>query len=126
MAGAAAGSHPASLQRGLRGGGRLAAGTQKAANRPVLAGQRASLGARPGPGEKPGCTVELTEVSTGSEAWRDSRQPGTVDLLRGELQASAALVLAEVLQGGAELGMGHSRSYAEWLWQRSGAEDRKR
>jgi hypothetical protein len=77
----------------------------------------------PAPGEKPGCTVELTEVSTGSEAWWSLgfEATGAADLLRDELQASAALVFAEALPSGGELGIGHSKSYAEWLWQRSGA-----
>jgi hypothetical protein len=80
------------------------------------------------PGEEPGCTVELTEVFTGSEAWWSLgfEATGAADLLRSELQASAALVFAGALPGDVELGMDHSRSYAEWLRQRSGAEDRER
>lgn len=82
----------------------------------------------PPPGEKSGCTVELTEVAVGSEAWWSLgfEVRGPADLLRDELQASAALVFAEALPGGAELGMQHSRSYAEWLRQRSDARDGQR
>jgi hypothetical protein len=82
----------------------------------------------PAPGEEPGCTVELTEVFTGSEAWWSLgfEATGAADLIRGELQASAALVFADALPGDVELGMDHSKSYAEWLWQRSGTEDRER
>lgn len=77
----------------------------------------------PALGEEPGCTVELTEVSTGSEAWWSLgfEATGAADLLRGELQASAALVFAEASPDDVQLGMDHSRSYAEWLWQRWGA-----
>jgi len=82
----------------------------------------------PAPGEEPGCTVELTEVFTGSEAWWSLgfEATGAADLVRGELQASAGLLFAGALPGDVELSMDHSRSYAEWLWQRSGAEDRQR
>lgn len=82
----------------------------------------------PAPGGEPGCTVELTEVFTGSEAWWSLgfEATGAADLLHGELQASAALVFARALPGDVELGMDHSRSYAEWLWQRSGAAGRER
>jgi len=82
----------------------------------------------PAPGEEPGCTVELTEVFTGSEAWWSLgfEAIGAADLVRGELQASAGLLFAGALPGDVELSMDHSRSYAEWLWQRSGAEDRQR
>jgi hypothetical protein len=63
----------------------LAAGTQEAANQPVLTGER-------------------LEQAT-----------GPADLLRSELEATAALVFAEALPGGLELGLDDSRSYAEWL-----------
>jgi hypothetical protein len=77
----------------------------------------------PPPGEELGCAVELTEVFTGGEAWWSLgfEATGAADLLRGELQASAALVFAAALPDGAQLGMDQSKSYAEWLWQRSGA-----
>ena len=77
----------------------------------------------PAPGEEPRCTVELTEVAIGSEAWWSLgfEATGAADLLRAELQASAALVFAEGLPDGTELGMEHSRSYAKWLWQQSDA-----
>ena len=38
-------------------------------------------------------------------------------LLRGELEATAALVFAETLPGGVEPSTDDSRSYAEWLGQ---------
>ena len=44
------------------------------------------------------------------------------DLLRGELEAAAALVFARALPGGVELAPGESRSYAQWLGQGLGAE----
>ena len=42
------------------------------------------------------------------------------DLLRRELEATAALVFDEPLPGGVEPGPDDSRSYAEWLGQRPG------
>jgi len=65
----------------------------------------------------PGCAVELTDVHTGGEAWwtLGFEATGPSDLLRGELDAVAALVFALALPGGLELGMDDSRSYAQWL-----------
>jgi hypothetical protein len=79
------------------------------------------LARAPGPGEEPGCTVELTEVVTGDEAWWSLgfEANGPDGLLRADLEASAALVFAQALPGGVEVGVDHSRSYAEWLWQLS-------
>jgi hypothetical protein len=81
-----------------------------------------ALARAPGPGREPGCTVELTEVVMGDEAWWSLglEANGPDGLLCGELEASAALVFAEALPGGVDVGVDHSRSYAEWLWQRSG------
>jgi hypothetical protein len=45
---------------------------------------------------------------------------GPADLLRTELEATAALVFDETLPGGVEPGPDDSRSYAEWLGQRPG------
>ena len=75
----------------------------------------------PGPGA--GCEVELTEVHMRGKAWwtLGFEATGPASLLRGELQATAALVFAEALPGGVEPGTDHSRSYAEWLGQRPGA-----
>ena len=42
---------------------------------------------------------------------------GPDDLLRSELQATAALVFAQALPGGAQPGPDESSSYAEWLRQ---------
>jgi hypothetical protein len=47
---------------------------------------------------------------------------GPADLLRSELEATAALVFARALPDGLEPGMDKSRSYAEWLSQRPGAD----
>ena len=47
---------------------------------------------------------------------------GPADLLRSELQATAALVFAQALPGGVEPGPGDSRSYAQWLCQRPGSD----
>ena len=109
---------------GQRRPGRLEAGPQEAAYQPVLTGQRADRGARPGLGGEPRCEVELTEVRTPGQDWwtLGFEATGPADLLRSELQATAALVFAQALPGGVEPGPDESRSYAEWLRQRPGAE----
>jgi hypothetical protein len=71
----------------------------------------------PGLGQEPRCEVELTEVHTGGRDWwtLGFEATGPADLLRSELQATAALVFAQALPGGVEPGPDESRSYAEWL-----------
>jgi hypothetical protein len=88
-----------------------------------LAGGRVVAGAR-GLAEEPGCAVELTAVHTGGQAWWSLgfEATGPADLLRSELEATAALVFARALPDGLEPGMDKSRSYAEWLSQRPGAD----
>jgi hypothetical protein len=73
----------------------------------------------PGLGEEPGCAVELTEIRTCGEAWWSLgfEATGPAGQLRGELEASAALVFAETWPGGVEPGPDNSKSYAEWLYQ---------
>jgi len=81
----------------------------------LASGQIAARDARPG-GE-PGCEVELTEIRMGGQDWwtLGFEATGPADLLRSELQATAALVFAEALPGGVEPGPEDSRSYAQWL-----------
>ncbi len=71
----------------------------------------------PGLGGEPRCEVELTEIRTRGQDWWSVgfEATGPVDLLRGELQAAAALVFARALPGSVEPGLDESRSYAEWL-----------
>jgi len=71
----------------------------------------------PGLGQQPRCEVELTEVHTRGRDWwtLGFEATGPADLLRSELQATAALVFAQTLPGGVEPGPDESRSYAEWL-----------
>jgi hypothetical protein len=78
----------------------------------------------PGLGQEPRCEVELTEVRTGGQDWwtLGFEATGPADLLRSELEATAALVFDQALPGGMEPGPDESRSYAEWLSQRPGAE----
>jgi hypothetical protein len=78
----------------------------------------------PGLGDEPGCEVELTEVRTGGQDWwtLGFEATGPTHLLRSELQATAALVFAQALPGGVQPGADESRSYAQWLGQRPGAE----
>jgi hypothetical protein len=80
----------------------------------------------PGPGEEPGCLVELTEVRRHGEAWwtLGFEATGPADLLRRELEVTAALVLAQALPDGLELDTDRSQSYAEWLGWQPGAETR--
>ena len=97
--------------------------------RPVCKRRRISrfpLASRPdvaraaGLGQQPRCEVELTEVRTGGQDWwtLGFEATGPAGLLRGELEATAALVFAHALPGDVEPGLGQSRSYAEWLGQR--------
>ena len=87
-----------------------------------LTGGPASASGR-GLGEGPGCAVELTDVHAAGEAWwtLGFEATGPPDVLRGELDAAAALVFAQALPGGVELGMDDSRSYPQWLRRRPGA-----
>src|SRR5437773_288 len=75
-------------------------------------------GARvPGLADEPACGVELTEVHTWAETWwtLGFEATGPASLLRGELEATAALVFAQPLPGGVHVGTDNSRSYADWL-----------
>jgi hypothetical protein len=76
----------------------------------------------PGLGGQPRCEVELTEVHTCGQDWwtLGFEATGSADLLLSELQATVALVFAQVLPGDMKPGMPDSRSYAEWLGQRPG------
>ncbi len=78
----------------------------------------------PGLGQEPRCEVELTEVrARGQEWWTlGFEATGPADLLRTELEATAALVFAQALPGSTEPGPDESRSYAEWLGQRLGSD----
>jgi hypothetical protein len=68
--------------------------------------------------------VELTEVCTRSEYWwtLGFEATGPADLLRRELEATAPLVFTHALPGDIEPGPAESRSYAEWLGQKSRIE----
>lgn len=70
-----------------------------------------------GLGEEPGCHVELTEVHMGGQAWwtLGFEATGPASQLRGELDATAALVFAHPLPAGMELGSDDCQSYAQWL-----------
>ena len=78
----------------------------------------------PGRGQQPRCEVELTEVRTGGQDWwtLGFEASGPASLLRGALEATAALVFAQALPGGAEPGPDQSRSLARWLYQRPGTD----
>ncbi len=89
---------------------------------PLASGPAAARG--PGPGRQPRYAVELTEIRTRGQDWwtLGFEATGPADLLRSELQATAALVFAHALPGSVEPGPDQSRSYAEWLSPRPGAE----
>jgi hypothetical protein len=78
----------------------------------------------PGLGREPGCDVELTEVRTRGQDWWSLgfEATGPAEMLRSELEATAALVFAQALPDGMEFGPDESRSYAEWLFRQFGAE----
>jgi hypothetical protein len=92
-------------------------------NRFSLAGGRA-VARPPGLGHEPRCEVELTEIRTRGQDWWSLgfEATGPADLLRSGLEATAALVFAHALPDGMEPGLDESRSYAEWLRRRAGAE----
>lgn len=73
----------------------------------------------PGPGERIGCAVELAEFRVPGQDWWtlgfESTGPGRAEVLRDQLEAAAALVFAQALPGGTELGIGDSMPYARWL-----------
>jgi hypothetical protein len=113
--------HPLSQVSGGPAGWRPVSKTRRISRFSLASGR--TLARAPGLGKEPRCEAELTEVRTEGEAWWtlgfEATGPG--DLLRRELEATAALVFAEALPGGAEPGLDDSRSYAEWLRRRPGA-----
>ena len=88
---------------------------------PLASGQREARARELG--QQPRCEVELTEVRTRDQDWwtLGFEATGPADLLRSELEATAALVFAHALPGHMEFGPDEARSYAEWLGQRPGA-----
>jgi hypothetical protein len=85
----------------------------------------------PMPGEAPTavrgrelrCDVELGEVSAHGQNWwtLGFESAGPTELLASALEETAALVFAQPLPGDVEFSLDRSRSYAEWLSQRSPA-----
>ena len=71
----------------------------------------------PGRPDEPGCAVELTEVRVRDQTWWSVgfEAAGPAPMLRRTLEGTAALIFAEALPSGAELGPDGCRSYAEWL-----------
>ncbi|HWG63330.1 MAG TPA: hypothetical protein VG253_16665 [Streptosporangiaceae bacterium] len=101
-------------ERGNPAGWRRVAKRRLISRFPLSTGRVAPHG--PGPGQAE-CRVELAEVrSCGYDWWSlGFEAAGPPELLRSELEASAALVFAEVLPGGQEIGLDESGSYADWL-----------
>jgi hypothetical protein len=82
----------------------------------------------PSLGQESRCEVELTEIRTSGQDWwtLGFEATGPASLLRGELQATAALVFAQAAQarpGSVEPGLNASMSYAEWLCRRPGGKN---
>jgi hypothetical protein len=77
-----------------------------------------------GLGQQPRCEVELTEVHTSGQHWwtLGFEVTGPAGLLRSTLEAAATIVFAQALPGRVEPGPDESRSYAQWLGQRPGAD----
>jgi hypothetical protein len=69
-----------------------------------------------------GCTVELTEIQVHDQPWWSVglEATGSPGLLRLALQHAADLAFARPLPAGVTLSLGDSRSYAQWLTERSG------
>jgi hypothetical protein len=74
----------------------------------------------PGLGQQLRCEVELTEIHTRGQHWwtLGFEATGPADLLRRQLEATAALVFSHAMPGGLAPGPDESRSYAQWLCQR--------
>lgn len=74
-----------------------------------------------------GCMVELTEIYVHDQPWWSVglEATGSAGLLRLALQHAADLAFAQPLPSGFALSLDNSRSYAQWLNQRSSpqAED---
>jgi hypothetical protein len=64
-----------------------------------------------------GCAAELTDLRVEYQHWWSLglEAAGPADMLRTALEATAALMFAPALPGGAELRMEDSASYSEWL-----------
>jgi hypothetical protein len=71
----------------------------------------------PGPAENPECAVELAEFQAVGEDWwtLGFEATGPAVVLRGQLEAAAALVFGRALPGEMELDMTECMSYAQWL-----------
>jgi hypothetical protein len=79
----------------------------------------------PGPGEQPGCAVELAEFRALDEDWwtLGFEATGPADVLRGQLEAAAAVVFGQAPPHGVRLDTKCSLSYARWLRGRPGTGD---
>ena len=108
---------PASPSRGDSAGWRLVSKRRRIS----FFAQATEMGS-PQLGEQPGCGVELTAVDLRGEPWWTLclEATGPADALRRELDAAAALVFADALAGGVELGIDDSQSYAQWLRRQPG------
>ena len=113
---------PPSPDGGAPAGWQLVRKRRRISGFALASGQIVACG--PGPGGEPRCEVELTEVRTRSQRWwtLGFEATGPASLLRRALEATAALVFAQPLPGGMEPGPDESRSYAQWLGQRPGAD----
>ena len=77
----------------------------------------------PGPGEEPGCAVELAEFRALGEDWwtLGFEATGPAGRLDASLKAAAAHMFGQAPPGGVELNMECSVSYAQWLQSHGGS-----
>jgi len=71
---------------------------------------------------RPGCTVELTEFYVRNDTWwtLGFEATGPAGLRPDALRQAVGRVFAQPLPAGADLGLGNSWSYAQWLHDRVG------
>ena len=83
------------------------------------------IAARAGPAASRGAQRNSPRSARPARTWwtLGFEATGPADLLRSELQATAALVFSHALPGRPAPGPDESRSYAEWLYRPSDAEN---
>ena len=108
---------PLSQERAEPAGWRPVSKGRRISQFSLTSGQTAARGPRLI--QEPRCEIELTEVRTSGQYWwtLGFEATGSADLLRSELEATAAVVFAHAMPGGMKPGPDESRSYAQWLGQ---------
>jgi hypothetical protein len=109
-----------SLGRGGPAGWQRVAKRRRISQFPPASETAGAPGPEPGGGQ--GCQVELTEISTGGQAWWSLgfETASPVSRLRSELETAAEIVFAQALPNHTELGMTGCSSYEQWLRAQNG------